>query len=44
MVENKIRHAMATGQLPSVERNSTTGQLTRPESDKSGSLGTDHTK
>jgi hypothetical protein len=36
-VEFKIRHAMATGALPVIQRNSAHGAHARPESDKARS-------
>jgi len=43
-VEIKIRHAMATGQLPVMERNSTTGHYPRPDLDKADGNDTGHSK
>jgi hypothetical protein len=43
-VEIKIRHAMATGQLPVVERNSTTGNYPRPELDRADGNDAGHSK
>jgi hypothetical protein len=43
-VEMKIRHAMATGQLPIVERNSTTGNHSRQESGKMDGSDMGHSK
>ena len=43
-VENKIRHAMATGRLHVVERNSTSGSDTRSESDKANGHGMSQSK
>jgi hypothetical protein len=42
-VELKIRHAMATGQLPIVERNSTAGNQ-RQELDKADGSDAGHSK
>jgi len=44
LVENKIRHAMATGRLHVVERHSTTGNDTRQESDKANGNGMSQSK
>ena len=44
LVEMKIRHAMATGPLPIIERNSTSGTHPRHETDKSEGNGTSHSK
>lgn len=43
-VELKIRHAMATGQLPIVERNSTAGNHQRQELEKADGNDTGHSK
>jgi hypothetical protein len=36
LVETKIRHGLATGALPVVDRSSATGPITRPGPDKAG--------
>jgi hypothetical protein len=43
-VELKIRHAMATGQLPILERNSTTGNHPRQEFEKADGNDAGHSK
>ena len=43
-VEFKIRHAMATGALPVIQRSSALGQTARPEADKSGASDIDQGK
>jgi hypothetical protein len=43
-VELKIRHAMATGQLPIVERNSLTGSHQRQELEKADGNDAGHSK
>jgi len=44
MVENKIRHSMATGSFHGIERASTTGPLPRPVGDKSASADPEQVK
>jgi hypothetical protein len=43
-VEIKIRHAMATGALPVMQRSSEAGAHARPEADKGGSAEVDQGK
>ncbi len=44
MVENKIRHGMATGSFHEPERSLITGPLPRPAQDKNSGIETDRTK
>jgi hypothetical protein len=44
MVENKIRHGMATGSFQEPERSLITGPLPRPAQEKSSGSETDRTK
>ncbi len=43
-IEIKIRHGLATGALPVIERNSHPGHHARPEADKHGGAGIDQSK
>ncbi len=43
-VEVKIRHGLATGALPMVERNSASGTHARPEPEKAGGAEMDQAK
>jgi hypothetical protein len=44
LVESKIRHGLATGALPVVERNSVSGTHSRPNPEKAGGSELDQAK